>query len=182
MLIFKILFLLSITFVYSQPKNKINLPQGGEQITFEKTTPLLSIYVTANQEVYVESTRILFFEEIPLFIKKNWELVNPNIESLFRVLLYADQNTDYKFIDQLKSYIAKSSSRVFCQTDDINGVRYSIPLWLSGTITKLQATQIPLVSTAKEDTHDEFPFFLPPPPPPPMWYHQAEMDIYSGQK
>lgn len=51
MLIFKILFLLSITFVYSQPKNKINLPQGGEQITFEKTTPLLSVGFPKNRTV-----------------------------------------------------------------------------------------------------------------------------------
>lgn len=64
---FKIVFLTTLLLAvksYAQPKNEINLPEGGKDIEIKHITSLYSLYITQNQEVYNDDKRLEYFQDI----------------------------------------------------------------------------------------------------------------------
>ncbi len=161
---------------FGQPKTKISLPKGGVERSFYGT---IDFYITENQEVFSEDKRLLRYDDISnLIIMKNDIPLSER-----RVLLYADKNLSYSFIEKIKEEIAQVEKVLFLMTDSIAGTKKGYSIVLNSHLNRHKNIKT-ILTLEQEIKNQEFnESVLPPPfPPPNMWYHDFEDIIYSGKK
>lgn len=114
------LFCLSLS-LNGQPKESIKLPEGGKEMAIERALQLFSLYVTENQEVYNDGRKLEYFDDISYAItdQKN-KSIDEWVPQL--VLLYADENVRYSFIDAIKMEVAKAKNNIHYNTGNIEAL------------------------------------------------------------
>lgn len=163
---------------FSQPKSNITLPKGGDLMKFNSITGLYSIYITKNQEVYIDDRKLEYFQDINYTYFN--QLYKNSSFGFPRVLLYADVDTPYRFISEVKDYIP-SCLRIFHMTDNIDDLK-AAPFTNCARYNELVLEEI--YTLEEEISIQKLNDSLGPPPlpPPSMWYFNFAETMYSGNK
>ncbi|MHA7056065.1 ExbD/TolR family protein [Aquimarina sp. M1] len=176
-------FVLLSTTLMAQPTDQIQLPTGGEKINLKHTTPLLSFYVTKNQEVYLENKKLDFYEEIYYALEKKKHTELEELTPFIRILLYADKEVKYKTIDRIKSEIGAVFRTIYYQTGNIKDISEATPAILSGSLKEKNTTPIISLEDQEKITSIKTSSLpLPPPPPPMFWHYELDPLLYSKRK
>ena len=159
------LFCLSLS-LNAQPKESIKLPEGGKEMAIEEALQLFSLYVTENQEVYNDGRKLEYFDDISYSIldqkNKSIDEWTPQL-----VLLYADKNVKYSFIEAIKIEVAKAKNNIHYNTGNVEALE---------TINKLleynpnNFKSLHFIKSKEEELAEgeiESVFMMTPPPPPP---------------
>ena len=159
------LFCLSLS-LNAQPKESIKLPEGGKEMAIEEALQLFSLYVTENQEVYNDGRKLEYFDDISYAIidQKN-KSIDEWVSQL--VLLYADKNVRYSFIDAIKMEVAKAKNNIHYNTGNIEALE-SINKLLEYNPNNYRSLNPIKTKTEDLDKEEiELVFMMSPPPPPP---------------
>ncbi|OEJ99130.1 hypothetical protein A8C32_08115 [Flavivirga aquatica] len=160
----------------AQSKEDINLPEGGDDLSFYGT---IEVFITKNQEVFNKEKKFNFYDDISNFILNKSKL--PMLER--RVLLYADNKVKYSFIDKIKQEIALVEKMLFLMTDTIEKPKKGYSIYLNSYLNRGKE-QTSILTLEQDLKNEAFNSMVPPPPlpPPSMWYHEFEDILYSGKK
>ncbi|WP_223552300.1 hypothetical protein [Aestuariivivens sp. NBU2969] len=163
---------------FSQIKDSIALPEGGKEVSFYATT---NIYVTKNQNVSTDNKTFRYFDDISNSIINQFDYSNPP-----RVLLYADKNTRFEFIERIKKEIALVDKKLYLMTDNIGNSSKGIPIYLNSLlgVHKNSSHILTLEQVLRNEKLNatKYKYTPPPKPLPNVWYHDFENIIYSGNK
>lgn len=91
--------------VNNAQKNSITLPKSNEAIKVKSFTPILSIYVDKNYDVYLEDKKVSLDNLLSLVLKERNRLPLENRLRL-KTFIYVDKNVNYDFIDEIKTQLA----------------------------------------------------------------------------
>ncbi|AXP81951.1 hypothetical protein CJ739_2886 [Mariniflexile rhizosphaerae] len=162
---------------FTQPKNEINLPNGGKDIEINNLTSLYSLYITKNQEVFNDDKKLEYFQDVNYTFLNQ---LNKNISmGIPLVLIYADIKTPFKFVSKIKQYIP-NHRWLFYMTENIEGLK-ATAFRNYGSAKNFGLEEILTMEEENDLLVEGFPF-APPLPPPSMWYNDFEDIIYSGKK
>lgn len=157
---------------FGQPKDKINIPKGGEDIKITEFTNLFSLYITENQEVYNDHKRLMYFEYINYSLRTQRNSIEPWMP--LKVLLYADEKVYYKFIDKIKSHIPVTTW-LYYMTDNVEDLR-AISFRLNSRCKKsLLLEEIPTLEKDTSSIEETIEIIDAP-------ELQLEKDLYFGRK
>lgn len=88
-----ILVISPVYLTFPQKRDSISLPEGGKEVSFYATT---NIYITADQNVSTDHKSFRYFDDISNSIINQFDYSNRP-----KVLLYADKNTRFEFIEKI---------------------------------------------------------------------------------
>lgn len=91
------------TFCYSQI-DSIQLPKNGHD-SFNRKTKHFLIHITSNEEIYFNTKKITFWDEISSEIRK--QIRHPKKNAVNDIVIYADKSLDYYILNRVKSEIGK---------------------------------------------------------------------------
>lgn len=162
---------------FSQIRDSITLPEGGKEVSFYATT---NIYVTEDQRVSTDHKSFQYFDDISNSIINQFDYSNRP-----RVLLYADKNTRFEFIEKIKKEIALVEKIFYIMTDSTTDSKRGIPVYLNSLLDYKNSSDILTLDQVKKNEElngNTYQYFPPPEPLPSVWYHQFEEIIFSGNK
>lgn len=181
------LFFIAVSFgcpaqLLAQP-TAVRLPQGGSKLESNQWSTEISIYVTKEQEVYFESERLLYFDEIGSSILAAMrKLPESWMEHYMKILIHADVDTRYALIDKIKTEIASVYNvRRFVYLRTASNNNSSIPnrLYFVGQFKNLY----PIYTREEEEQIKIFNDTVSPFPSPPFYpTHELEYALLSGDK
>lgn len=100
-----ILCIITVSFCFGQKEN-ITLPNIKSEVKYSKTTitPIFSVYVNTNKEVYFENQKVPV-EKLGDTIFKYKNQFSPYKTLILQVHILADKKVDYSLIDKVKTQI-----------------------------------------------------------------------------
>lgn len=118
------IILINTLSIFSQ-RDKMILPNGfGREIQFSNTfiTPLFSVYLNKNKELYFEDKK-LNFEQLGDTIFKYRNLIKPDLVISTIIQFYGDKNLSYRDVENVKDQLISASMlRFMYRTDNIEDV------------------------------------------------------------
>jgi biopolymer transport protein ExbD len=160
---------------FTQPKNEINLPNGGKDIEINNLTSLYSLYITKNQEVFNDDKKLEYFQDVNYTFLNQ---LNKNISmGIPLVLVYADVKTPFKFVSKIKQYIP-NHRWVFYMTENIEGLK-ATAFRNYGSAKNFELEEILTMEEENDLLDEEFLFETLPIN---SWHFDFEKTMHSGNK
>jgi biopolymer transport protein ExbD len=161
-----------VNLLVAQPKQNIELPEGGKDMNVQVGTQLYSLYVTENLEIYNDDTLLEYFEDISFnFLDQKNKAITENLLQNF--ILYADKKVPYQLIDLIKQEVSRVKNNIHYKTGNLEDLETVNKLLEYNpynyrelkSITAL-ATQIKESNNAETEMVSVAFMNMPPPPPP----------------
>ncbi len=185
-------FLLFTTVLNAQVSS-IELPEGEDEIKINRFTPLLSIYVDENNEVYLEKEPIRVFDLAKELSYLRYKMPF-EVQMRIKVFLYVDNNSSYSVIDEIKSQLASAYfERLYYKTNSIEDKDILKGISWTNHQSFYHLKMPNKILTKKEQERNKryndslgklggFDGIPPPPPPQPNWFFDSQYIIYSDSK
>jgi biopolymer transport protein ExbD len=132
-----LLFLFLLTGVCFSQTEKINLPNGYEfEIKYRKKniTKIYDIFITKKGSLSIQENKLSLEKLGNLLFNENIKLSEENKD--IKILLYADVETEYCFIDAVKSQISSSKiNSIYYRTNNIEDLSKGLGLRNQASLT-----------------------------------------------
>lgn len=117
--------LILLVFQISHSQTNLDLPISDYEIDYKYLTPISSIYVYDNGEIYLEKEIVKISELGKILFKTKSQFPFENQNSI-QVHLLADKSTDFKVIDSIKTQISSARLNLYYRTNDIDDITKGI--------------------------------------------------------
>ncbi|MEO1029906.1 MAG: biopolymer transporter ExbD [Bacteroidota bacterium] len=175
--------------------DSIRLPKGDETIKLRNTTPLFSIYVDADNNVYFEKEPIVMHKIVKKLAYTRYKLPE-HLKPHATIFLYIDEQTAYTTVDEIKTQLASAYfDRIYLKTNSIAdkdilkgfSVRRHPSFFTFHFLHKVPTDKEIERSKRINDSlrkvgYSDLEVIPPPPLPPGGWYEYNIHKIYSDNQ
>ncbi|HIP34121.1 MAG TPA: hypothetical protein EYG89_05305 [Bacteroidia bacterium] len=166
--------------------NSIQLPEYNKEINFYNATPIISFYITKNNNIFIEKEKVDIYN-----VEKNiayYKYKLPfQLKIRIRAFLYIDNEVDYKIIDKIKTYLARNEVRhIIYKTNSTKDKDFLKGLYWRNHLSffKIEKSKF---ENNKHEIKNNFPEIYkndppPPLPPPSNWTEAVYQSLYTDDK